>query len=163
MKLRPLLLETHFFTKVLVEANTDYQPQEHDLEIEDIETILELAQHREEPRRWQVQLTIRTMAAEASKLPYTLELQAVGFFMVAPEIEAERQPKLVQANGAAILYSSAREFLLMVTGRGPWPPFYLPTTNFLRPTPTQEDQKEKPKKKISAKSKTKNDAQIQGD
>jgi preprotein translocase subunit SecB len=163
MKLRPLLLETHFFTKVQVEANPDYQPQEHEPEIEGIETVVELAQHREEPQRWQVKLIIRTAAAKAAKLPYTLELHALGFFRVDPEIEAARQPKLVQANGAAILYSSAREFLLMVTGRGPWPPIYLPTTNFLKPAPAQDNHEEKPKKRKSARSNTLTDTNLQGD
>ncbi len=138
MKLRPLLLETHFFTKVLVEANPDYQPEEHDLDLGGIETAVELAQHREDPCQWQVKLTISTPPAIAHSLPYQVDLQVMGFFKVDPEFDEERRPKLVQANGAAILYSSAREFLLMVTGRGPWPALYLPTTNFLKPSAPQE-------------------------
>lgn len=134
----PLVVETHFFTKVLVEANPDYKPQEHDLDSEDMETVVELAQHREDPCQWQVKLMIRTPPAAAATLPYQVDLQVMGFFKVDPEVEEERRPKLVQANGAAILYSSAREFLLMVTGRGPWPALYLPATNFLRPSAPQE-------------------------
>ncbi|MCX5893162.1 MAG: hypothetical protein NTW80_09360, partial [Deltaproteobacteria bacterium] len=47
---------------------------------------------------------------------------------------------MVHTNGAAILYSSTREFLLMITGRGPWGGFYLPTTNFLEPPKPEKEE-----------------------
>jgi preprotein translocase subunit SecB len=131
MELLPLQLEMHYFTKVMVEADPSFQPKDDEDQLLGVATKVELLQHREDPRRWQVILNVKTEAPEGQTIPYKVDLQAVGFFAVASEVEEARRPKLVHANGAAILYSSAREFLLTITGRGPWPPVYLPTTNFL--------------------------------
>lgn len=133
MEFLPLQLEMHYFTRVMVEADPSFQPKDEGDQPLGVATQVELRQHREDPRRWQVILNIKTEAPAGQAIPYNIDLQAVGLFVVAPEVEESRRPKLVQANGAAILYSSAREFLLAITGRGPWPPFYLPTTNFLGP------------------------------
>ncbi len=127
----PLLLETHFFTKVIVEANPDYNPGESGKISGKIKTNVEVGQNKDDPRRWRVILILHAQSKD--KVPYRIELQCVGFFKVGPEVDEGKMEHLVRANGAAILYSSAREFLLLITGRGPWGPFYLPTTNFLAP------------------------------
>jgi len=136
-------LENHFFTKVMVEANPSYKPDEEENQLVGIHTHVELAPHKDEPRKWRVILTVRT-EHEDGKIPYKIELQAVGFFKVAPEVDEKKMPFLVHANGAAILYSSAREFLLLITCRGPWEGFYLPTTNFLEPPQKVKEQESKP-------------------
>jgi len=140
MEFLPLQLELHYFSKVMVEADPCFQPKDDEDQLLRINTQVELMQHREDPLRWQVILNVKTEAPEGQTMPYKVDLQAVGFFVVAPEVEEVRRPKLVRANGAAILYSSAREFLLTITGRGPWPPVYLPTTNFLGPPKPKEAQ-----------------------
>ena len=165
MNPQPMLLETHYFTKVAVEANPSYRPKENEEELGGVQTEVQLAQHQDDPRRWQVILNIRTVAADETNLPYKIDLQAVGFFEIGPEVEEQRRPKIVHANGAAILYSSAREFLLLITGRGPWPALYLPTTNFLKPTKLKDDNEGEPtppvpqtiKKKRTSKTKSATD------
>jgi preprotein translocase subunit SecB len=127
----PLLLETHFFTKVIVEANPGYDPGKSGEISGKIKTNVEVGQNKDDPRRWRVILILQAQSKD--KIPYKIELNCVGFFKVGPEVEEGKMGHLVRANGAAILYSSAREFLLLITGRGPWDPFYLPTTNFLAP------------------------------
>lgn len=136
----PMQLEAHFFTKVEVEANPSYKPGAEELPV-GIQTEVELAQHKDEPRRWQVVLNLRTEPPDG-KIPYKINLQAIGFFLVGEEVDEKKVPFLVRANGAAILYSSAREFLLLITGRGPWDAFYLPTTNFLEPPKPKENEKQ---------------------
>jgi preprotein translocase subunit SecB len=138
----PLQLEMHYFTKVMIEADPCFQPKNDEDQHFGVATKVDLMQHREDPRRWQVVLDIRTEAPEGKIIPYKVDLQAVGFFTVAPDFEEAKMPKLVHANGTAILYSSAREFLLTITGRGPWPAVYLPTTNFLGPLKPKEGQKQ---------------------
>jgi preprotein translocase subunit SecB len=140
MEFLPLQLKLHYFTKVMVEADPCFQPKDDEDQLLGVNTQVEVKQHKEDPRRWQVILNIRTEAPEGQTIPYKVDLQAVGLFAVAPEVEEAMMPKLVRVNGSAILYSSAREFLLTITGRGPWPPVYLPTTNFLGPLKPKAEQ-----------------------
>lgn len=146
----PLQLENHFFTKVVVEANPAFKPEGGENQLVGIRTQVELAPHKDDPRKWRVILTLGT-ESDDGKIPYKIDLQAVGFFKVAPEVDEKKMPFLVHANGAAILYSSAREFLLIITCRGPWDGFYLPTTNFLEPP---QKVKEKESKQTAPPAKT---------
>jgi preprotein translocase subunit SecB len=136
----PLVVERHFFTKVMVEANPAHQPEKDKEQVVGIRTEVQGGPRQDDPRRWRLFLTVRTETSEEERIPYKIDLECVGFFTVGPEVEENKIPALVHANGAAILYSSTREFLLMITGRGPWGGFYLPTTNFLeRPEPKTEE------------------------
>lgn len=58
-----------------------------------------------------------------------IELVAVGFFEVNSDWPDPL--KLLKINGATILYSAAREFLITITSRGPWGAIPLPATSFL--------------------------------
>ncbi len=136
----PLEVDRHFFTKVLVEANPDHQPEKDKDLILGIRAVVQGGASEDDPRRWRLILTVRTEATEEDRIPYKINLDCVGFFTVSPEVEEKKIPSLVHANGAAILYSSTREFLLLITGRGPWGGFYLPTTNFLKPLKTKEEE-----------------------
>ncbi|MBW1953999.1 MAG: protein-export chaperone SecB [Deltaproteobacteria bacterium] len=138
MNALPLRLEAHFFTAVVVEPNQRFQPElEADAE-DGIHAEVHLAQHKDNPRKWSVALEV-TSEVPDKNLPYKINLECMGFFEVAPEVEEKQAPMLVRTNGASILYSSAREFLLLITGRGPWGPFYLPTKNFLKPFRAEEE------------------------
>lgn len=129
---KPLLrLETYYFTNTSVSADPCYEPHEGVVPAITIDTNIEMAQHSDDPNRWMITVGVHAKSGDEKPIPYKVDLEVVGFFRVEPEVQIEKAPLLVQANGAAILYSSAREYLLMVTGRGPWPPISLPTTNFL--------------------------------
>jgi preprotein translocase subunit SecB len=135
----PLVVEKHFFTKVLVEANPAHQPERDKDHVLGIRTQVRGGPRKDDVRRWRLFLTVRTETS-GEKIPYKINLECVGFFTVSPEVEEKKIPSLVRANGAAILYSSTREFLLMITGRGPWGGFYLPTTNFLEPPKPKKEE-----------------------
>jgi len=67
--------------------------------------------------------------SEEIKQFYAIKLITVGFFKVSknwPDID-----KLLRVTGASMLYSSAREFLITITSRGPWGAIMLPTASFL--------------------------------
>jgi len=75
-----------------------------------------------------VNITSRPESEEARQ-PYSIHLLTVGFFQVS---QGWPEPlKLLEINGASILYASAREFLITITARGPWPAVTLPTVSFL--------------------------------
>ena len=131
MAIPPLRLETYYFTKVAVSADPCYEPQEGVAPAITIDTDVGLGQHSSDPNRWMVTLGVHAKSPDEKPIPYNVDLEVVGFFRVEPEVEQGKAPALVQANGAAILYSAAREFLLTITGRGPWPSIALPTTNFI--------------------------------
>jgi preprotein translocase subunit SecB len=133
-----LQLETHFYTKVIVEANPRYNPEKNGDQFTLI-TNVDVGQHKEDPRRWQIILELKTQPK--AKMPYKIDLECVGLFEVSPDVKVDMMGPLVRANGTAILYSSAREFLLLITGRGPWDSFYLPTTNFLEPLKPKKEEK----------------------
>lgn len=130
----PLRLERYFFTRLVVEANSDFAglPASSALPEEglDVEIRIEIFKHNTDPQRFQVVLLIDRVTAPDPGPPYQVELEVVGTFVVDLGLLRNDVERLVQINGASILYSAAREYLLMVTGRGPWGPLMLPTVSF---------------------------------
>ncbi len=127
----PLRLDRHFFPKVIIEADPGYRGARKTPSEFRVENRVELRQHSKVPRKWQVLLSIKVATEKDRPVPYRIELDVVGFFEVTESVQAEAMGGIVHNNGASILYSSAREFLLTMTGRGPWGPFCLPTAAFL--------------------------------
>jgi hypothetical protein len=75
---------------------------------------------------------IRVAPTESHQIPYEIRLIAFGQFTVADEkIERPRAAQLVAVSGVSIIYSAAREYLMVLTGRGPWGAFQLPTVSFV--------------------------------
>ena len=79
-----------------------------------------------------VQLTLSTHPDAGTRLPYTVDLEMRGVFAVSPSVPPDKVQELVRSVGTGTLYTAAREYLLMVTGRGPNPPLLLPTRSFVR-------------------------------
>lgn len=128
----PLLLEESYFDQVHVEAAPEYAPdpdgapRQHGVEMQ-----LGLATVDASPDLWRVSLDIRHKEADDEAPRYHFRLRTVGFFKyVADERPEPEVAKLMAANGASILYSSAREYLLLLTSRGPWGQLSLPTMSF---------------------------------
>lgn len=127
----PLQLERYVFTKLEIEANPDYVPQEasSDNPIK-LRLDIGLGEHQEDSTKYQVSIGIDELRAEKGALPYRIALQVVGQFSVNQDFRPEDLKKIVQVNGASMLYSAARELVLLVTSRGPWSAFQLPTISF---------------------------------
>lgn len=132
MSLIPLQLERSFFTKLHIDVNQEYRTEQNKTENAEVEIAvgLNVAQHNTDPHRYQIRLTIDGIEGKEAPTPYNISLQIVGYFVVDNEFEHNHIAKLVEINGASILYSAAREQVLNVTGRGPWGAFQLPTINF---------------------------------
>lgn len=145
MSLTPLSLENYFFTRVHAEANLEYATQaegEPGQQEIDASIKLEVLRHEEDPHRYQITLTVEKVTATEGLLPYDLNIQVVGFLSVDPGFKHDNIDRLVHVNGATMLYAAAREHVLMVTGRGPWGGFQLPTMNFHGAIAAQEHAKE---------------------
>lgn len=128
MRKHPVRLVTYFYPRVNLEANVDFNPKT-DERNPDIRPKVEyvVLQHKDESTRWQIQIWLNfEPVPDAYQLPYYLDVHVVGVFQVDEEIKTEDRPLLVFQNGAGILYSAIREYLLGMTARGPWGTITLP-------------------------------------
>jgi preprotein translocase subunit SecB len=92
---------------------------------------VEASQHLKDDSRFRISLTVGSGKGDDELPPYVFEVTLIGFFKIAgltptPEVRA-----FVLNNAATILYSSARELIASVTGRGPFPALVLPTISFI--------------------------------
>ena len=141
----PLTLKKYFFPFVQVAADAEFDSSEGVPEIA-IETKVAIEKAPDNDT-YQVMLEITVFPEnEKKKIPYSIHLIAVGLFSVSKEWDDPE--KLLKINGASILYSSAREFIITITSRGPWPPVLLPTVSFL---PIEAEEKIPPKRKTTKK------------
>ncbi len=82
--------------------------------------------------RWRVDLVIDVVPAEGHPAPpYEVSIAVSGLFRVISPMEAADARRLAFVNGLSILYSSARETVLLLTNRFPAGPFVLPTVSFV--------------------------------
>ena len=147
MQSPPLQLERYFYSRVTFEANPEYKPGEGSETIKLKETPMTLLRHAEDTRRWQVILDIDTPSLKESPGPYYIDLQVVGFFGVVPDFPEEDIETLLGVTGSSILYSAAREFIMLITSRGPWPAVSLPTVTFGKQGKSKPAPSVKPKRR----------------
>lgn len=135
----PIDLKSYFFPFVQVAADPEFNEEQQEIS-PDIE-VKSAVEHDESNGIYQVTLSITVLPeTEEAKLPYGIELIAVGLFTVIDKVEDP--VRMLKINGASILYSAAREFLITITSRGPWPSFVLPTASFYYPQKQEEQKKQ---------------------
>ena len=84
----------------------------------------------QEPTRLTAVVEIQSQTAPEIKIPYDFRVVIVGYFRLHPELppeDTERAMEALKTTAASVLYSSARELIASVTGRGPFPAIILPT------------------------------------
>lgn len=136
----PLLLDTSFVSELELVANSEFNV-EGEPETE-VDTDVKLASDPDDPESWHIGLKITLQSEAEDSMPYSGHLLIHGFFRFTDlEQPRDKVARAVAVNGASMLYSSAREYLLMVTSRGPWPAVTLPTVSFLdlQPLPPTEE------------------------
>lgn len=146
----PLRLEHYFFTRIHSEANPEFVTSERDESQRpdvDVGAKIDVFKHEADPHRYQLTLTVDKVVGTEGAMPYKLDIQVVGLFVTDPEFKHDNIDRLVHVNGASMLYTAAREFVLMITGRGPWGPFQLPTVNFHWALAEHEEKQTKDPKK----------------
>lgn len=128
----PLQLKQYFFTKIEVAANPSFRPDDFgDVVDFSVKTDVAVSVDTNDATSYQVAVGLEVEPKDERPLPYTGSLSVVGFFKISDNVTPDQRGNLVTINGVSILYSAAREFLLMITGRGPWQPLMLPTDSFL--------------------------------
>lgn len=139
----PLRLDRHFFSKIAIAASTKPGPHVDP----EMEISLNVLKSEAESGQFMVDLTVRLGAARGGEASYTGETTAVGFFSIAKGWPEEKAAKLVEINGASILYGATRELIINLTARGPWANHVLPSISFVEPARVPEKQNPVPKKK----------------
>ena len=139
MKKSPLKVKNYFVTGLSVKANPIVEGTQVPLAGEvNVNTKVEAAQRADNKRDWKVALQLNCEPAERNTGAYVVTMELIGFFEVDNDLPEDRIGDVVAANAPAILYSAARELILLITGRGPFPPLSLPSATFIDETPSQK-------------------------
>ena len=126
----PIDLKSSFFPYVQVAADPEFNVDADEI-YSDIQ-VKQTVDLDEEKGLYQVTLAITVSpGGEEEKVPYSIDLVAVGLFSVDKGIDDP--VRILKINGSSMLFSAAREFIIAITARGPWPPFCLPTASFFYP------------------------------
>jgi preprotein translocase subunit SecB len=154
VKRSPLKIKNYFVTNLSVKANPVEDGAKPLLE-GGVNTVtkVETAQHAENKRDWKVALQVNCSPAEKNLCAYLITVELIGFFEVDKALSDDKIEDVVAANAPAILYSAARELILLATGRGPFPPFALPSATFIDETPSAKKNLEEAKKKAETQPK----------
>jgi preprotein translocase subunit SecB len=137
VKRSPLKVKNYFVTGLSVKATPVMEGTQVPLAGDvNVTTKVEAAQRADNKRDWKVALQLNCEPADKNAGAYVVAMELIGFFEVDSELSEDRIGDVVAANAPAILYSAARELILLITGRGPFPPLSLPSATFIDETPT---------------------------
>lgn len=125
----PLQLEQHCLTAVHLESSAEVPNEVINWRVD---STVNVAIHKDNSRKWKVELTIRLLSDNEPKQPYKGSFSFIGFFSVDASYPEEKTPTLVQTNGPSLLYGAIRELCCNLTARGPWPMLLLPTVMFIK-------------------------------
>lgn len=138
MQLSPLILKNYFVTNLSVKAcvpnfrTAEEVRKAFEEGTSNMSAKVETAKNDANPRLWKVALVLALGPNEKGHFcPYLIDVELVGFFEVHVSVEESKIQDLVVCNGPSILASAARELILLITGRGPLPPFTLPSVTFV--------------------------------
>lgn len=148
----PLLLKSYYITNVKIDVIQNHNSEkEYILSTDDIDITVKFLTNKKFPGVWQVQLHIKHKPEEKSNIPYAFSLSMAGFFEVIKTYPKDKVGRLLELDAPAMLYSAAREFIAIITGRGPWGEMILPSTNFFPTTSVAAKRKVKLVRKRAAK------------
>jgi preprotein translocase subunit SecB len=145
MQLSPLQLKRLFLRSVSVKAAEQFVREDEAAGALTV-NVLELSQNTEDSNKWRVVVQILLHESDdGAEPPYDVAVEVEGYFEYASsepvDLEAGR---VVVVNGAGLLYSAAREHIWMLTSRGRWGSFMLPTVDLrdLEISPADDEESE---------------------
>jgi preprotein translocase subunit SecB len=138
MTLSPLQLHRYFVEEISCKANPDFD-KDKDVKVKDFQVFFETSEDKN-PLLRKIRLTVTQDISKDGNEPFAFKVVMVGFFEVIKDFFESQGPektdRLVTVNGPALLYSSARELLALITGRGPYQDqsinILLPSITFLQ-------------------------------
>jgi preprotein translocase subunit SecB len=97
----------------------------------DVTCEIEVWRGESNPRKWRVQLRVEFKPKAGTNAAHRGEITYVGIFTVADDCPEEKMYRLIGVDAPSILYSSIRELVALLTGRGPTKTVLLPTVSFI--------------------------------
>jgi preprotein translocase subunit SecB len=152
----PLRLDASFIERVRVETilGPSSEVSKGDAAVT---TQVAMASGQKDALKWKVELIVEVRPKEGVlPPPYEIDLKIIGLFtVVAPGATQDETARMIAVNGASMLYSSTREYLLLLTSRAPAGPFLLPTVSFVDLQPSAPSVPQEPKKASTRKTESK--------
>lgn len=160
MRPSPLQLDSYHVTELHF-AEQDHGAFEEESAVTPADLHVEIgsAAHEENSLKRIYQLTIELTDEARKKLPYRFRIVLVGFFEISKYYPSEQAEVMVNANAPALLYSAARELLILISGRGFYAPVLLPSVTFVHSVEKAETPTEKSSKSSSKSTSAKGGAQ----
>lgn len=101
-----------------------------DPEGQDLKTEVVIGENKVDPLSKLCRLTVRVSEKSRKLLPYDFKVVLVGFFNLNENCPEQLREDLLLINSPSILYTAARELLLLLSSRSPLGPVMLPTVVF---------------------------------
>lgn len=133
----PLQLLDYWAVKTHVDAQLGFDPEkETEIPLELLEVtskVKRVKQGNDSPEgsTWHIDLHIEQKPAAGANIPYLFTLHLQGVVRAHPGLKGETLDRAIHANGPALLFGAGREIIRAATGRGPYAPVIIPSTNFL--------------------------------
>jgi preprotein translocase subunit SecB len=126
-------MERYFFSDVQIKANLGLS--EEDINSGkafnyDFSAKIDILGNDDDKTVYMVKLSLTNDNTTDSRA-YDIHLTVAGVFRFPENAPEDKINKLLQVLAPSILYGAARDFLLTITSRGPYPAAYLPTISFV--------------------------------
>lgn len=105
------------------------------LSSEDLDIEVRTGENKLEERKRFCQVEIKLKEKKKSKYVYDFKVVLIGFFELSSECTETESAILMTNTAPSMLFTAAREYLLLITGRTRFLPIKLPTVMF---APTQK-------------------------
>lgn len=149
-------LENYFVEEAFFSLQSDQIENIEDLpnlQSEDLKIEVGLGEGKDDCFKRFCQLTVNLNEKAAEAFPYKFKIQMIGFFNLDSTVSEEELDMLMTNGAPSMLYTAAREYLLLVTGRTRFLPLMLPTVFFSPKVKTEKVRETKKRNKISNNSK----------
>jgi preprotein translocase subunit SecB len=132
MKAGPITFHNLQFIRVHVEAEFEAQTAASDFAFEGTKLCWGINHGREDNGRWWVGVAFNTADDEKpdKRCPYNIDVQAVGFFSISDQIQADKHEAMIFENGGELVFSAIREMVADITARSVPGQLMLPTPTF---------------------------------
>lgn len=117
------------------------------LDSTDLDIEVKLGESKDDENKKFCQLTVSLKEKTAETFPYNFKIVLAGFFGLDAACSKEDVGVIMTNTAPSMLYTAAREYLLLLTGRTRFLPVMLPTVLFLPKSKRNESKS----KAISAK------------
>lgn len=122
----PITLERYFFTRLSVISNPDHVEDNEGGVDATLDSSIDVKQPLEGKGDFFIaEQRVKLDAIDNPKLPYSLDIECIGFFKVDTSLETEKRLSVVTMVAHNVLYSAVREAILAATARQAWGPFSI--------------------------------------